>query len=105
MDAGQLDQRITLRKRATTTNELNEVVESFFDLATVWARVLPLSRRDQFVADQTANLSTTRFNIRYRRDFDTRDRIVHEGKEYQVEDVTEIGIHDGLSILGTARGP
>lgn len=103
MDPGQLDRRVTLRRRTVTPNALNEAVETFSDLAVVWAQVLALSRRDQFVGEQNLNLSTLRFNIRYRSDFTTVDRVVYRGKEYDVTDVAEVGRKDGLSILGVAR--
>ena len=45
MSAGELDRKITIQRATVTLNEFNELIETWTDHATVWAK-----RRDASAA-------------------------------------------------------
>ena len=49
MQAGRLDQRVTLERFTTTTDDWGGPIEAWAPLATVWAAVEPLNGRE-FIA-------------------------------------------------------
>lgn len=68
MDAGQLNQRITIQQRASSVDALGQESTSWSDLATVWARARPTSGRDMFAAGREQATIDVQFSIRYRTD-------------------------------------
>jgi len=100
---GRLDRRITFRRPTFIQNEFGEAEASWEDVTTVWAEVKPLRGREYFAAQQVNSEVTTRFRIRYLSGVDTRWRILHDGLEYDIFSVAEIGRREGLEILGAAK--
>lgn len=106
MHAGRLDRRVTLQARTVTRNAQGEDVASFADLATVWAEKLDVRGREFFAAQQSRAEVTTRWRIRWRGDFRSVDRLVHDGTTYDVvAPPAEIGRRDGLELVTTAVMP
>lgn len=106
MRAGSLDRRLTLRRRVVTTNALNEDVETFPDLATVWASKADVSDAEKVRAQQVGAEITTRFVVRWSVDLATlnpKDRCACEGREYEITGVKEVGRRDGIEITASAR--
>ena len=64
--AGALDQRITLQQRSTSVDALGQGVETWIDVATVWASAQPLRGREFFAAGAMQSEASVRFRIRYR---------------------------------------
>lgn len=46
MDAGQLNSRVTLQSRVTTQDTAGGQVETWVDVATVWASIAPATGRE-----------------------------------------------------------
>lgn len=114
MAAGTLDRRIVLRVNQapeTSTSASGQPVPDWVDLDTVWAWAEPLQGRERFIADQVAAHVDTRFVIRYRSDVTPENRIVHEGRTFNITRATELlfwkGVQLGrrqyLEILAEAR--
>lgn len=106
MDAGRLDRRITLRRATTTTDAFNESVFVWGTLATVSAKVEPVSDGEQWRAGETLASMLTRFTIRYSTtvsSVDPRDRIQYGGREYDIQGVKELGRREFLEITAAAR--
>lgn len=50
---GELDQRVTIRRKSTSQNDYGTLEETDTDLATVWALVRPMSGQERDRAQQT----------------------------------------------------
>lgn len=89
MQAGRLDQRVTIERLTTTRNpQTGAVIETWTVLAEVWAAVEPLNGRELFAAAASMAEVGTRIRMRYRPYLLNTDRINHEGK-----------LHDIISII------
>lgn len=85
MRAGKLDRRVTIRRvTGTTTDEFNESVDVWSDIATVWAQQRPNRGSERFAAEQQAGTAVMTFHIRYRDDVSATDRLVYEGRVYEI---------------------
>ena len=80
----QLDRIITIQQLSVTRDSFGAEVETWVDLAQVWASFTPQSAREQFRNEsniiQASN--TAAFRIRYRDDLTEDMRIVHDGHEW-----------------------
>jgi SPP1 family predicted phage head-tail adaptor len=106
MIAGPLDRRLTLRRAAVTTNSLNEPIQNWSDLATVWASKADVSDGERVRAQAIGSSITTRFQVRHSSITATltpEDRVVCEGREYEITGIKEIGRRVGVEITATAR--
>ncbi|RJP21672.1 MAG: head-tail adaptor protein [Deltaproteobacteria bacterium] len=102
--AGQLDRRIRLQRLSTAKNSFGEDTPTYIDEATVWARLLPLPGKEEFVpSDGHSARQPVLFEIRYRSGIGPKWRVVYDGAEYDVEDVGEIGRREGLRLVCFAR--
>jgi head-tail adaptor len=109
MRAGLLDRRIAV-ERATIT------VDSFNNPVPVWATLLVVSALKVDVRDseRIASLEAgaeigTRFTVRWSRDMaevTPKDRVVCEGRTYQIVGIKEIGFgkrQEGFELTTVAR--
>ncbi len=105
MRSEKLDRRITLQKYGITYNADNEPIEGFTDLATVWASVQYASDGERVRAAEVGATITIRFQIRYSSTVagvNPKDRVVYDGKTFDVSAVKELGRREGLEISAAA---
>jgi SPP1 family predicted phage head-tail adaptor len=102
--AGDLDRRLTLRHRVLGAQNANgEYPVTYTDYATVWARKIEVSGREFFQAQTKDAETTVRFEIRYRSDIVATDRVVSDGRDFQlVQPPSEIGRREGLTLFARA---
>ncbi|HEV7284322.1 MAG TPA: phage head closure protein, partial [Kaistia sp.] len=89
-----------------TRDVLNNPVEQWLELATVWASKLDVRDSERFSSAQVGAEIGSRFQIRYSTtvaDLNPKDRIVYGGKFYDIVGVKEIGRREGLEISAMAR--
>jgi len=104
--AGELDQRITLRRATVVTNDLGEDIETWSDYATVWAARAEVSNRERFAAQQVGAELVARFRIRYSprvAALSPQDRLVAGGAEHNITGVALIGRREGFEITAAYR--
>lgn len=90
MEAGRLNRRITVQRKAVTYDAYNEPIESWADKYTVWAEVIT-SGGGEFYAAQKLNAQTTAvFKIRYTKAFTTLDRIKYESRIFEILSLNNI---------------
>ena len=65
MNPGQLKQRITLQRPGGSRDVLGERTTTWTDVATVWARIRPLSTREAAIAGQQQSSASHAVDIRY----------------------------------------
>ncbi|MGP1293443.1 phage head closure protein [Serratia sp. CY31944] len=88
MQAGKLRHRITLQKPEKVQNpDSGEMEDTWLDLTTIWAEVVPLSAREFVAAQAMQNAVTTRITIRYRQDIEPKYRILFRGKILNIEGI------------------
>ncbi|QTC88185.1 phage head closure protein [Brevundimonas pondensis] len=107
MQAGRLDRRIVLQRATITRDEFNAEVETWADLATVWASYRPVSDGERFRAGERAAEISARFQIRYSsivKDVTPKDRLVFDGRAYAITHVKEIGRREGIELTAVGRG-
>jgi SPP1 family predicted phage head-tail adaptor len=104
--AGKLDRRLKIMRSTETVNNLNEPVLTWGVLADVAAGKRDVSDGERLRAKEMNASITTRFHIRWSRkvsDVDARDRVLFDGREYDIAAVKELGRRVGLEITAAAR--
>lgn len=86
MQAGKLRHRVTIQRLLDGGQDPNtgDLVTEWANLATVWARVEPLSAREFVHSAAVQSKVTARITMRHREVL-ASDRILHRGKIYNVE--------------------
>ncbi len=79
LNAGELDQRITVQSPSASVDALGQRVESWANVATLWAKATPLRGREFFAAGAMQSEATVRFTIRYRTGIDGTMRVLWRG--------------------------
>jgi SPP1 family predicted phage head-tail adaptor len=101
----QLDRRITLERYGVAYNSDNEPTEAWAALATVWASATPVSDGERVRAAEVGATISMRFQIRYSAavaDLSPKDRIVYDGRTFDITNIKEIGRREGLEISAAA---
>jgi len=73
----------------STQDSYGAPVESWSEVAALWAAKEPLSGREFFDAQQVFSENVTRFRIRYREGVDTTMRIAHGGRLYNIKSILD----------------
>lgn len=98
MRAGKLDRTITVQRSANALNEYGTPVFSWSDLATLRAQIID-SRAEEFLSGGTASDKTLAvFRVRYFAGITNADRVIHDGKTFNIREVKEIGRRKGLEL-------
>jgi len=88
MQAGKLRHRVVIQEPVNYQNtETGSIESSWQDVATIWADVYPLSAREFISAQSEHGEITTRITIRFRRNISNKNRILYEGKIFNIEGV------------------
>lgn len=87
--AGDLDQRVTLQNVVTSRSATGAEVQTWQDVATVYAAVRPIRGREFFAAGETQSAVDVRVLIRYRDDVTREMRVVHRGKPLDIVSVID----------------
>ncbi|MFO0863540.1 MAG: phage head closure protein [Gemmataceae bacterium] len=90
MDAGKLDQRVTLESPPDADgerNEIGEVVGDWNPIGTFWAEVLSLSGSEAVEGDMIGATTVYRVTMRYRSDVTEAWRILWNGLDLRIESV------------------
>ena len=106
MTAGKMDRRITLQ-RATATDDGFSTTGSltWSDIATVWAEVEQIKDGERWRAGAVEATVTHRFRIRYSSVvayLGPSDRVLYQGREFNISAVKEIGRREKLEITASA---
>lgn len=87
MNAGSLNRRITLQRRAVGQDATGQPIETWQDVATVWANIRHLSGAESIKADQDVSVVRASIRIRYRAGLDAGMRVHHGATVYEVKAV------------------
>lgn len=107
MRLGRLNKRITIRRAsAPTRNAMNEPQEVWADFGTFWAEPVKQQNAERRQADQTSAQSDRVWRVRWTARTATispLDRLVCDGREFEIIGTTEIGRRVGIEITGIAH--
>jgi SPP1 family predicted phage head-tail adaptor len=106
LQAGRMDRRITIQRVTLTYDALNNPVETWAALATVWASKLEYIGSEAVAAEEVGAQMTTTFRIRWSIKVSTvnpKDRLSFEDRTWNIQNVKEIGRKEGLEIIALAR--
>lgn len=105
MRAGKLDRQIVIQRKSVTYATDGSPINSWSTLATVWAQQRPNRGDERFAVRGLVGKAVITFQMRYRADLalTNQDRIVYDGKTWDIADVREIGRHVVTEIDATAQ--
>jgi SPP1 family predicted phage head-tail adaptor len=99
MNAGVLDQRVTLQSRTVVKDAYGQDTITWTTVAIVWAQVQALRGREFFAAAQVQQEQTVKVRIRYRSDVLTTWRLVWKGVNHDITGVIPVGRKEMLEIM------
>jgi head-tail adaptor len=106
MNPGDLDRRIQFQRSRLFDNGL-AFAEVWEDHGfPVWASKSDISDGEKFAAREVAASITSRFRIwwsSFSSELTPKDRLVCEGRTYDIVGIKEIGRREGLEITAAAR--
>lgn len=109
MSAGKMDRKIRLLRfgvGSPATNEFNEPVGAWGELAAVWAEYTPVSDGERWRAGEVMAQITARFRIYWSSavsDLNPKDRLEFDGDTFEIHGVKEVGRRKYLEITAAAR--
>lgn len=89
IDPGALRSELSLQRATLTADGLGGHAESWSEVATLFARVEPVSAGTRFGADQTVETVTHRIIVRFRADLASGMRLARGGRVFEV-----VSVHD-----------
>lgn len=81
---GDLSRRVTLQERSESVDSFGQRSQSWSDVATVWASIVPLAGRELLAANAISAEATHRITIRYRAGLDASMRAVYSGRAMNI---------------------
>ena len=97
---------ITIERKSVVQNDLGEEVETWNQLAQPYAEKVDIRDGERLAAAEVAATITTRFRVLWSAqysDVNPADRLVCDGRTFDIWGVKEIGFHEGLEITAAAR--
>ena len=97
---GERDRRVALRRRTVARDpSTGRDTITWPLIAMAWAARTDLSGRELLLAQQVIPTAQVQFNIWWRGDLLEGDRIVCDGKNYDIQHLAEVGRREALDIL------
>lgn len=104
ISAGELDQRVLIERPDDHPDGRGGAVKGWAEVATVWARVRPISGRERLSAQQVEAATSYRVVIRRRTDVTAACRVIWQGKAMAVTFIGEAGSRDPWLTLDCSAG-
>ena len=99
---GRLDKRITFQEQIIGVNASNEDEQTGWqnitDTPTVWAKVEERSGSEVYRAEKLTGLTVAVFTIRYRTGITEKNRILYNGKKWDIHSILNGSRKGYLSI-------
>ena len=104
MRSGRLSRVITLQRASATINDAGTPLESWVPLATLRAEVEPVSA-EEFIRGFGATTETlVIFRTRHLDGVTTADRVLFDGRTFNLREVVDAGRRGGLELRGVEIG-
>lgn len=103
MNPSKLDRRISIEVKNTALDANGDRVDTWTTLYnSIPANVAPSGGREFIRASRMFETASAVFMIRYRRGISQQQRVLYEGKYYNILSIDEMGRRDGLLITAEA---
>lgn len=83
----ELRHRITFQRIAQVTDGMGGFTTTWSDVATVWAKVEPVSASERLISEKLETQRSHKVKIRYRSDITTDMRFTFNSRTFQVKGV------------------
>ena len=91
MQAGKLDQRVTVERLQGGVDELGQPLpDTWAPLFTCWAAVEPLTGREYLAAQAAVSEVTAKIRMRFRPWMTAQDRVIHNGTTYNIVSLIDV---------------
>lgn len=95
MDIGKLNHRVTVQSRTTSKDDYGQELDSWSDVATVWANILPIGGRERLRAMAIESSLTHTVMVRYRAEFKPplqmgAKRIIYQGRIFNIVSARDV---------------
>ena len=87
MRIGKMRYRITIQFPCGTVDDYGNSLDSWQDLTTVWADIVPVSGREYLTASQATSETTYKIYIRYMDNINAKMRVIHGEQVYEINAV------------------
>ena len=91
MYAGQLKNKVTIQAKTDTVDAIGQPINTWVDVATVWADIRYLSGLESIKSDADVSIAKVSVRVRYRADIKPSMRAVCDGVIYQIKAVLPSG--------------
>ena len=98
MRAGKLDRKITLERETEIVDEFGTVARHWLAVATIHAQLVQASTDEFLTSFGEAGTVARVFRIRHRDGVLLTDRVTHNGRAFNIVELTEIGRRVGLEL-------
>lgn len=100
MDAGRMNRRCTIQQQSVTQDALGQQVNTWTDVATVWADIRLTSGLEAIKSDVQTSTTKASVRIRYRSGLTSGMRVVHNLVNYQINAVMpDIGGREYVDLV------
>ena len=99
MQAGRLDQRITIKQKVATQDTFGGETVTWTDVCTVWAQVSPVGGREYLQGKQLQEEQTVRIRIRHRAGIVPAMRVHLGSRTFDIQDVQNIDTANKETVL------
>lgn len=104
VDARGLDRQIRIERKVSARDGFGGETIAYQLRAEVWAAVIYTRGREAFLSGQPTPANDIEFRVRWRADVEETDRVVFEGKAYDIQYLAEMGRRRKLRILAKSPG-
>lgn len=91
LKAGSLNKLVTIQAKTDTVDAIGQPVNTWVDVATVWADIRYLSGLESIKSDADVSIAKVSVRVRYIADIKPSMRVVYEGVIYQIKAVLPSG--------------
>lgn len=97
-----MDRRVRLEARSVTRDAAGGEVETWALVADLWAGIYPVRGQERYAAGAEQAERDARIRIRWRPGVGASQRIVYEGRHWDIRAVIEVGRREGLDLICSA---
>jgi SPP1 family predicted phage head-tail adaptor len=106
MQAGDLRDRITIRRRSETKNARGGLDLAWGDVASLWAKVTSINGREEVIGGVLQGNSYFEIAVRYRTDLEVADQILWRERELNIHSAEDrSGTRQWTIIMASTEAP
>lgn len=104
--AGKRNRKVLVERGTSTQDEYGSPVTTWATLWGGWASWRRAGARETLAAAEVGATVTDVFDLPYTptsKDITPEDRLIYDGKTYDIAEAAEIGFHEGVTVKASAR--